>query len=55
VKVRVYFADARGKTQDREAMALALANLVAENAHRANPFVSLQPEWDELRFLPLYS
>ena len=49
VKVRVYFADARGKKQDREAMARALANFVAKNAHRANPFVYLKSEWDELR------
>ncbi len=42
VKVRVYFADARGKKQDRDAMARALADLVAGNSHRANPFVSLK-------------
>jgi hypothetical protein len=49
VRVWVYFADARGKNQDRYAMARALADLVAENAHLANPFVSLKREWDELR------
>jgi hypothetical protein len=49
VKVQVYFADARGKKQDRDAMARALADLVAGNALRANPFVSLRPEWDELK------
>jgi hypothetical protein len=42
VKVRVYFADARGKKQDKHAMARALADVVARNAHRANPFVSLE-------------
>ena len=47
VKVLVYFADARGKKQDRYTMAQALADLVAENAHRASPFVSFK-EWDEL-------
>jgi len=47
VKVQVYFADARGKKQDRGGMARALADLVAENAHRANPFVSLKTGWDE--------
>jgi hypothetical protein len=47
VKVRVYFADARGKKQDRDAMVQALADLVGGNAHRANPFVSFK-EWDEL-------
>ncbi|MGA3373946.1 MAG: hypothetical protein ABSC48_19560 [Terracidiphilus sp.] len=36
----VYFTDARGKKQDKDAMAQALANLVTGNAHRANPFVS---------------
>jgi hypothetical protein len=46
VKVRVYFTDARGKKQDKHAMARALADLVATNAHRANPFVSF--ERDEL-------
>ena len=49
VKVQVYFADARGKKQDRDAMARELADLVAENAHQANPFVSLNTGWDELR------
>lgn len=42
VKVQVYFADARGKKQDKHAMARALADLVAGNAHRANPFVSVK-------------
>ena len=46
VKVQVYFTDARGKKQDRDAMARTLADFVAENAHRANPFVSF--EWDVL-------
>jgi len=46
VKVHVYFADARGKQKDKHAMARALADLVAGNAHRANPFVSF--ERDEL-------
>lgn len=55
VKVQVYFADARGKKQNRCAMAQALADFVGQNAHRANPFVSLRTErneltleWDEL-------
>jgi hypothetical protein len=47
VKVQVYFADALGKKQDKHAMARALADLVAGNAHRANPFVSLKTGWDE--------
>jgi len=42
VKVQVYFADARGRKQDKHAMARALAALVAGNAHRANPFVSFK-------------
>jgi hypothetical protein len=46
VEVRVYFADARGKKHDEGAMARALADLVAGNAHRANPFVSF--DRDEL-------
>jgi hypothetical protein len=45
VNVQVYFADARGKRQNRGAMAQALANFVAKNAHRANPFVALGTEW----------
>jgi hypothetical protein len=50
VKVQVYFTDAGRKKQDRNAMARALADLVAENAHHANPFVSLRTGWrDELR------
>ena len=49
VEVQVYFTDARGKKQDKDAMALALADYVAENAHRANPFVSLETGWDELK------
>lgn len=49
VKVQVYFADARGKKQDRDEMARSLADSVAENAHRANPFVSLKPKWNELK------
>ena len=48
MKVRVYFADARGKKLDREAMARALADFVARNAHRANPFVSM-PDGKELQ------
>lgn len=47
VEVQVYFADARGKKQDKDAMARALADLVAGNAHRANPLVSFQ-EWGSL-------
>jgi len=46
VEVRVYFADARGKKQDKDAMAQSLADLVAGNAHRANTFISF--ERDEL-------
>lgn len=42
VKVQVYFADARGKKRDKRAMARALAELVAGNANRANPFVSFE-------------
>jgi len=49
VEVHVYFADARGKKQDRDAMAGALAGLVAENAHRANPFVYLKTGWVEVK------
>ena len=41
VKVQVYFADARGKKQDRDSMARALADLVAENAHRAVSYTHL--------------
>jgi hypothetical protein len=46
VKVQVYFTDARGKKQDKDAMAQGLADLVSGHAHRANPFVSF--ERDEL-------
>jgi hypothetical protein len=49
VRVEVYFSGARGKKQDRDAMARALADLVAENVHRANPFVSLKTGRDELK------
>jgi hypothetical protein len=49
VKVQVYFTDARGAKQDKHAMAQALADLAVRNAHRANPFVSLKREWDELK------
>jgi hypothetical protein len=49
VKVQVYFTDARGAKQDKHAMAQGLADLAVRNAHRANPFVSLKREWDELK------
>lgn len=50
VYVQVYFADNRGKKQDRDVMSQALAGYVAKNADRANPFVSLKTGWDELEW-----
>jgi hypothetical protein len=48
VHVSVYFASARGKRQDKEAMVLALAEFVRANADKANPFASAyQPEVPE--------
>ncbi len=40
VYVQVYFADARGKKQDKREMARMLSEFVGENAHRANPFAA---------------
>lgn len=47
VCIRVYFANARGRKQDKQKMARALVEFVKANLHRANPVIALPDESDE--------